>query len=141
MEYKISDICNNLSIGKSTIYERIKILKNDIPETDWKKNDYFYYEGRKLFITEKGYNFIKDNNKNLNNNNRQTSTNEISNIYQNQIIDLYKQRIEYLESENERLLNIIALKEQRELAKDVKTLSSNENGSFFSKIIDKFKFK
>ena len=52
---------------------------------------------------------------------------------------MYKQRIEYLENENKGLLDIISVKEQRELANDVKKLNSNENNSFFSKIIDKFK--
>ena len=61
MDYKISNICSDLGIGKSTIYKRIDILKQTIPESDWKQNDYFYYtDDNKLFFTDKGYNYIKE---------------------------------------------------------------------------------
>lgn len=139
MDYKISDICNDLSIGKSTIYKRIDILKKELPETSWKNNEYFYYNSsHKLFFTEKGFNYIK-NFKNNNINNRQNSTNDISILFQNQIIDMYKQRIEYLETENKRLLDIISVKEQKELAKDIKYIGNSNNISFFDKLINKFK--
>ena len=119
MEYRISNICSDLSIGKSTVYKRIELLKKDIPETDWKKNEYFYYtENNKLFITEKGFEYIKNfNNKDSTDNIRQNPTNNEIVVYQNQIIEIYKQRIEYLENENKRLLDIISVKEQKELAK------------------------
>ncbi len=141
MEYRISNICSNLSIGKSTVYKRIELLKQSIPETDWKKNDYFYYtENNKLFITEKGFEYIKNfNNKNSTYNARQVSTNNEIVVYQNQIIEIYKQRIEYLESENKRLLDIISVKEQKELAKDMKYIGNNENVSFWDKLFYKFK--
>ena len=62
MEYRISNICSDLSIGKSTVYKRIELLKQIIPETDWKNNEYFYYtDNNKLFVTEKGFKFIKEN--------------------------------------------------------------------------------
>lgn len=139
MDYKISDICNDLGIGKSTIYKRIDIIKNIVPETEWKRNEYFYYtENNKLFITEKGYDFIKQN-KTKNDNIRHSSTyNDIS-IYQNQIIDIYKQRIEYLEQENKRLLDIISVKEQKELAKDIKYIGNSDTMSFWDKLFNKFK--
>lgn len=141
MEYRISNICSDLSIGKSTVYKRIELLKKDIPETDWKKNEYFYYtENNKLFITEKGFEYIKNfNNNNSTDNVRQNSTNNEIVVYQNQIIEIYKQRIEYLESENKRLLDIISVKEQKELAKDIKYIGNNENLSFWDKLIYKFK--
>lgn len=141
MEYRISNICSDLSIGKSTVYKRIELLKQSIPETDWKKNDYFYYtENNKLFITEKGFEYIKNfNNKNFTYNARQVSTNNEIVVYQNQIIEIYKQRIEYLESENKRLLDIISVKEQKELAKDMKYIGNNENVSFWDKLFYKFK--
>lgn len=141
MEYRISNICSDLSIGKSTVYKRIELLKQIIPETDWKKNDYFYYtEKNKLFITEKGFEYIKNfNNKNSTYNARQVSTNNEIVVYQNQIIEIYKQRIEYLESENKRLLDIISVKEQKELAKDMKYIGNNENVSFWDKLFYKFK--
>lgn len=141
MEYKISNICSDLSIGKSTVYKRIELLKKDIPETDWKNNEYFYYtENNKLFITEKGFEYIKNfNNNNSTDNVRQNSTNNEIVVYQNQIIEIYKQRIEYLESENKRLLDIISVKEQKELAKDIKYIGNNENISFWDKLIYKFK--
>ena len=141
MEYRISNICSDLSIGKSTVYKRIELLKKDIPETDWKNNEYFYYtENNKLFITEKGFEYIKNfNNNNSTVNFRQNSTNNEIVVYQNQIIEIYKQRIEYLESENKRLLDIISVKEQKELAKDIKYIGNNENISFWDKLIYKFK--
>lgn len=141
MEYRISNICSDLSIGKSTVYKRIELLKKDIPETDWKKNEYFYYtENNKLFITEKGFEYIKNfNSNNSADNVRQNSTNNEIVLYQNQIIEIYKQRIEYLESENKRLLDIISVKEQKELAKDIKYIGNNENLSFWDKLIYKFK--
>ena len=141
MEYRISNICSYLSIGKSTVYKRIELLKKDIPETDWKKNEYFYYtENNKLFITEKGFEYIKNfNNKDSTDNIRQNSTNNEIVVYQNQIIEIYKQRIEYLETENKRLLDIISVKEQKELAKDIKYIGKSENVSFWDKLIYKFK--
>lgn len=141
MEYRISNICSDLSIGKSTVYKRIELLKKNIPETDWKNNEYFYYtENNKLFITEKGFEYIKNfNNNNSTVNVRQNSTNNEIVVYQNQIIEIYKQRIEYLESENKRLLDIISVKEQKELAKDIKYIGNNENISFWDKLIYKFK--
>ena len=140
MNYKINDICNSLNIGKSTIYKRIDIIKNIVPETEWKKNEYFYYtENNKLFITEKGFEFIRDNKtKKENNTYKQSVENDIA-IYQNQIIEIYKQRIEYLENENKRLLDIISVKEQKELAKDMKYIGNNETTSFWDKFFNKFK--
>lgn len=131
MEYKIIDICNSLGIGKSTLYKRIEVLKKDIPEEDWKKNSYFYYTDKnKLFFTEKGFAFIRDF-KTKKDNIRQNNADYIS-IYQEQIINIYKERITYLENENKRLLDIISVKEQKELAKDIKYLdSSSERTSKF----------
>lgn len=141
MEYRISDICSDLSIGKSTIYKRIELLKKDIPKTDLKNNEYFYYtENNKLFITEKGFDYIKNfNSNNSTDNVRQNSLNNEIVVYQNQIIDIYKKRIEYLENENKRLLDIISVKEQKELAKDIKYLDNNETTSFWNKFFNKFK--
>ena len=138
MDYRISNICSSLNIGKSTIYKRIDILKKSIPETEWKNNEYFYYtDTNKLFFTEKGFVFIRDFKTN-NDNVRQNSTSDIS-IYQKQIIEIYKQRIEYLENENKRLLDIISIKEQKELAKDIKYIGNNETLSFWDRFINKFK--
>lgn len=136
MDYKISNICSDLGIGKSTIYKRIDILKQSIPETDWKKNDYFYYtDNNKLFFTEKGFAYIRDFKKSTDNIRQNSSNNSI--LYQSQIIDIYKQRIEYLELENKRLLDIIAFKEQKEVAKNIKYID-NDKVSFWDKL---FKFK
>lgn len=139
MDYKISNICSDLGIGKSTIYKRIDILKQTIPESDWKENDYFYYtDDNKLFFTDKGYNYIKEF-KNNSKKVRQDFTQKDITIYQEQIIDIYKKRIEYLENENQRLLDIISVKEQKELAKDMKYIGNNNNISFWDKFFNKFK--
>lgn len=143
MDYKISDICNDLGIGKSTLYKRIDILKQSIPKEDWKKNEYFYYTSKnKLFFTEKGFAYIRDF-KSRTDNIRQNSNSDVV-MYQNQIIEIYKKRIEYLENENKRLLDIISVKEQREIAKDVKlinNINSADNISLFNRFLNKFKNK
>lgn len=139
MEYKISDICSDLSIGKSTIYKRIEVLKKDIPEENWKNNEYFYYnKSNKLFITEKGFQYIKNFNFSKNENKKNIENSSII-FYQKNLVEIYKERIEYLENENKRLLDIIALKEQRDLAKDVKKLEQPNNKSLFIKFLEKFK--
>ena len=138
MYYKIKEVCNILGFGVSKFYKLKNILDNSIPEQN--RLEYYYNEGRNFFVTEKGFEWFKSNLDNISY--FKSSSNNNSNsivLYQNQIIEMYKQRIEYLENENKRLLDIISVKEQRELANDVKKLNSNENNSFFSKIIDKFK--
>ena len=138
MDYKINDICNSLNIGKSTIYKRIDTLKQSIPEKDWKKNEYFYYtDNNKLFFTEKGFAYVRDF-KTKTDNVRQNISSDVT-IYQNQIIEIYKQRIEYLEKENKRLLDIISVKEQKELAKDIKYIGNSDTMSFWDKLFNKFK--
>lgn len=141
MEYRISDICSELKIGKSTIYKRIDLLKQNMPESEYKNNEFFFYnENNKLFFTEKGFNYIRDFNTKKDGF-RQDTTNSVT-IYQNEIIKIYKDRIEYLENENKRLLDIISVKEQKELAKDIKYIDNVENSNskqnFFYKVFKRF---
>lgn len=60
-------------------------------------------------------------------------------MYQDQIIDIYKRRIEYLESENKRLLDIISIKVQKDIAKDIKYIPSSSNLSFWDRLFGRFK--
>ena len=135
MEYKIKDLCNQLNFGVYKFYKLKDILDNSIPEQN--RIEYYYNKGRNFYITEKGFDWFKNNIESTNI--RQNSTNSDIAIYQNQIIEIYKQRIEYLENENKRLLDIISVKEQKELAKDIKYIGNNETTSFWDKFFNKFK--
>lgn len=139
MDYKIDDICSTLSIGKSTIYKRLDILKENISVNQHRNNEYFYYtENNRLFITEKGFDFIKTFKP-------KKKTNTPLSPHYEEIVSLYKSRIEYLENENKRLLDIIALKEHKEIAKDVQLLdgsvsgSNSSSSSFFTRFLSRFK--
>lgn len=138
MNYKIKELCNTLGFGVSKFYKLKEMLDNSIPEQN--RIEYYYSEGRKFFVTEKGFEWFKSNLDNISVS--KSSSNNISNsvvLYQNQIIEMYKQRIEYLENENKRLLDIISFKEQKELTKDIKYIDNNDKISFFNRIINKFK--
>lgn len=139
MEYKIKNICNEFNIGVSKFYGLKRVLDNSIPEQN--RTEYYYNVGRNFFITDKGFEWFK-NNLNIPIKNDFDSKSNISSdvtIYQNQIIEIYKQRIEYLENENKRLLDIISVKEQKELAKDIKYIGNSDTISFWDKLFNKFK--
>lgn len=125
--------------GVSKFYRLKDNLDHSVPEQN--RTEYYFNKDNKFFITEKGFNWFKNNVDILKNNNkRQNSTNNDIILYQNQIIDMYKQRIEYLENENKRLLDIIAFKEQKEQFKalnDVK--DSNNVFSFFDRLKNHFR--
>ena len=138
MDYKIKELCNTLGFGVSKFYKLKEMLDNSIPEQN--RIEYYYSEGRKFFVTEKGFEWFKSNLDNISVS--KSSSNNNSNsvvLYQNQITEIYKQRIEYLENENKRLLDIISFKEQKELTKDIKYIDNNDKISFFNRIINKFK--
>ena len=136
MEYKIKNLCDDLGFGVSKFYNLKKVLDDTIPEQN--RIEYYYNNGRNFYITEKGYNWFKNNSSNKSKVKSSSNNHDIV-VYQNQIIEIYKQRIEYLETENKRLLDIISFKEQKELTKDIKYIDSNDKISFFDKIINKFK--
>lgn len=139
MEYKIKNVCNELNIGVSKFYSLKKILDNSIPEQN--RTEYYYNVGRNFYITEKGFNWFKNNlnvSTKIDFENTNNSFIDVT-IYQNQIIEIYKQRIEYLENENKRLLDIISVKEQKELAKDINYVGNNSSLSFWDKLFNKFK--
>ncbi|MFG6318407.1 MAG: hypothetical protein K1W33_00860 [Clostridia bacterium] len=138
MDYKIKDLCSTFDFGVSKFYKLKENLDNSIPEQN--RTEYYYNKGRNFYITDKGFEWFKNNLDNVSKS--QTIKNNSSNnitIYQNQIIEMYKQENEYLKQENKRLLDIISVKEQKELAKDIKYIGNNENISFWDKFFNKFK--
>lgn len=138
MDYKIKDLCITFDFGVSKFYKLKENLDNSIPEQN--RTEYYYNKGRNFYITDKGFEWFKNNLDNVSKS--QTIKNNSSNnitIYQNQIIEMYKQENEYLKQENKRLLDIISVKEQKELAKDIKYIGNNENISFWDKFFNKFK--
>ena len=138
MDYKIKDLCSTFDFGVSKFYKLKENLDNSIPEQN--RTEYYYNKGRNFYITDKGFELFKNNLDNVSKS--QTIKNNSSNnitIYQNQIIEMYKQENEYLKQENKRLLDIISVKEQKELAKDIKYIGNNENISFWDKFFNKFK--
>ena len=123
MDYKINDLCKTLNLGVSKFYRLKSVLDSSIPEQN--RTEYYYNKGRNFYITEKGFNWFKDN---ISCGSKSASEQESNGdivLYQNQIIELYKKENEYLKQENQRLLDVIALKEQKELAKEVHYLDGN----------------
>lgn len=147
MDYKIKDVCSTLGFGSSSFYKRLNLLKECIYKNEENEEDYFYKTGNKFFITEKGFNWFKHYNekefcKNKYNSKSIDSINNALVALQNQTIDEYKKRIEYLENENKRLTEIIAVKEQKELAQNIKYIdnkSSEERQPFYYKFLNIFK--
>ena len=116
--------------GVSKFYRLKDNLDHSVPEQN--RTEYYFNKDNKFFITEKGFDWFKNNTDNLKiNNKRQNSTNNDIVLYQNQIIDIYKQRIEYLENENKRLLDIIAFKEQKEQFKALNDVKDSNNVFIF----------
>lgn len=139
MEYKIKDVCNKCNIGVSKFYNLKDVLINSIPEQN--RTEYFFNNGRNFFITEKGLNWYLENST-INIKKTSSNTNTSSKKYfpiSDNIISIYEKRIEYLENENKRLLDIISLKEQKEIAKDIKFIENAEKTTFWDKILNKFK--
>ena len=138
MDYKIKDLCSTFDFGVSKFYKLKENLDNSMPEQN--RTEYYYNKGRNFYITDKWFEWFKNNLDNVSKS--QTIKNNSSNnitIYQNQIIEMYKQENEYLKQENKRLLDIISVKEQKELAKDIKYIGNNENISYWDKFFNKFK--
>lgn len=131
MEYKIKGLCDDLGFGVSKFYSLKKILDNSIPEQN--RTEYYYNKGRNFYVTEKGYDWFKNNLDNKSKVKSNFNNNDIV-VYQNQIIEIYKQRIEYLESENKRLLDIISIKEKKDFANDVKFIGDSSSSSFLDKL-------
>lgn len=137
MEYRIKDICNSLNFGVSRFYNLKKVLDDTIPEQN--KGEYFYNNGRNFYITEKGFNWFKENSKTFIKNSNNNAVKDIV-FYKDELIEMYKQRIEYLENENKRLLDLLTFKEQKEMAKNLKTIGdNNNNNNFLFRFFDKLK--
>lgn len=125
--------------GVSKFYRLKDNLDHSVPEQN--RTEYYFNKDNKFFITEKGFDWFKNNTDNLKTNNkRQNSTNNDIVLYQNQVIQMYKERIEYLESENKRLLDIIAFKEQKEQFKTLNDINNTNNSiGFFERLRNHFK--
>lgn len=125
--------------GVSKFYRLKDNLDHSVPEQN--RIEYYFNKDNKFFITEKGFDWFKNNTDNLKiNNKRQNSTNNDIVLYQNQVIQMYKERIEYLESENKRLLDIIAFKEQKEQFKTLNDINNANNSiSFFERLRNRFR--
>ena len=120
--------------GVSKFYRLKDNLDHSVPEQN--RTEYYFNKNNRFFITQKGYNWFKTYSDILqtdNNRQKPTSKNDVV-IYQNQIIELYKQRIEYLETENKRLLDIIAFKEQKEALQ--KAIDENKSTDELKKLSD-----
>lgn len=125
--------------GVSKFYRLKDNLDHSVPEQN--RTEYYFNKDNKFFITEKGFDWFKNNTDNLKTNNkRQNSTNNDIVLYQNQVIQMYKERIEYLESENKRLLDIIAFKEQKEQFKTLNDINNTNNSiGFFERLKNRFR--
>lgn len=125
--------------GVSKFYRLKDNLDHSVPEQN--RTEYYFNKDNKFFITEKGFDWFKNNTDNLKiNNKRQNSTNNDIVLYQNQVIQMYKERIEYLESENKRLLDIIAFKEQKEQFKTLNDINNSNNSiGFFERLKNRFR--
>lgn len=134
----MTDICSILKIGKSTVYNRLNVLKKNFSDAEIRQNDFFYYDcNNKLFFTEKGFDYLKNFKSNVSSN---SNHNDVI-LYQNKLLLEYKSRIDYLENENKKLLDLLSIKEQLEIAKNVKNIDSYNvsNSSIFSRISNFFK--
>lgn len=125
--------------GVSKFYRLKDDLDRSVPEEN--RTEYYFIKNNKFFITEKGFDWFKKNKDNIKiKDSRQFSTKNEILIYQNQVIDMYKQRIEYLENENKRLLDIIAFKEQKEHFKVLNDVNNTSNAfSFFQRLKNRFR--
>lgn len=141
MEYKIKNLCDTLGFGVSKFYKLKQDLDCSIPEQN--RMEYYYRSGRNFYITEKGFQWFKSfaGSSTQNGTSQQSSAkpnNSIS-LYQEKIIQSYEKRIEFLEEENKKLLDIIAFKEQKEIVSTTQRLETGEKHSFFAKFLDVFK--
>lgn len=127
--FELMDIFN---IKKGSWYNLKKQLKLDDYSEKVVENNKpkFLYNEQAFELLKEKFHFSLDDEKVSNKNN------SIS-IYQEQIIDMYKKENEYLKQENKRLLDIIAVKEQKEFAKDFKSIGSGQ--SFWDNLFSRFK--
>ena len=142
MEYRIRDVCKELGIGNSSFYNILDNLKSSVPEDELEQ--YFFWRDKRFFVTEKGFEYFMSN-KSEKKRKSETFNNSSSDIviYQEHIINMQNERISFLESENKRLLEIISLKEKKEIANSSVNLLGNnneiENRSFLNRFFGLFK--
>lgn len=132
--YTSFELMEIFNIKKGSWYNLKKQLRlDDYSEKVVENNkSKFLYNEQAFELLEEKFNISFDDEK------MKDKNNGIS-IYQEQILDMYKKENEYLKQENKRLLDIIAVKEQKELAKDFKSIGSGQG--FWDNLFSKFKKK
>ena len=145
------ELAKELNISRKTLYNymcklhikelnesNIYTLKNYINQRANKTiNNDDLVESLKTKIDE----LQKENNKLLQENlelKSKTESNMQMSIYQIQVNNIYRERVETLEKENQKLLNIIELKEKKEISNDIKIIEDGKKRNFFYNLFHKF---
>lgn len=138
------ELAKELNISRKTLYNymcklhinelnesNIYTLKNYIKQkgnNNNNNNDVVASLKNKIMELQKENNKLQQENIELKS---KTENNMQMSIYQIQVNDIYRERLETLEKENQKLLNIIELKEKREISNDIKIIEDGKKRNFF----------